>query len=141
MFPTWYTLFEVAKVSFLWTGKFTSICRIFSVYRLDYIFRFIDVFIYVYLPDLLCTIYLYLFSSSYFYALESFSSICGFIYILLPDLICTVHLYLFSSPYFCAVKVFHLFVEFIRSGCLLGSPGAGSCRFESWLEQIFFSFT
>ena len=39
------TLFEVAQVSFFWTGKFTSICRIFSAYRLDYIFRSIDVFI------------------------------------------------------------------------------------------------
>ena len=113
-----------------------SIYQIFSVYRLDYIFRSIDVFIYVYFLDLLCTIYLYLFYSSYFYALESFSSICGFIYIFLPDLICTVHLYLFSSPYFCAVKVFHLFVEFIQSGCLVGSPGAGRCRFVEGIRTL-----
>ena len=54
-------LFQVAHVSFLWTGKFTFIYRIFSAYRLDYIFRSIDVFFYIYLPNLICTVYLYLF--------------------------------------------------------------------------------
>ena len=38
-------LFQVAQVSFLWTGKFTSICRIFSAYRLDHSLRSIDVFL------------------------------------------------------------------------------------------------
>ena len=44
--------------------------------------------------------------------------------------------YLFSSPYFCAVKVFHLFVEFIQSGCLVGSPGAGRCRFVEGIRTL-----
>ena len=38
-------LFKVAQVSFFWTGTFTFICWIFSAYRLDYIFRSIDVFL------------------------------------------------------------------------------------------------
>ena len=33
----------MAQVSFLWTRKFMSICRIFSAYRLDYISRSKDV--------------------------------------------------------------------------------------------------
>ena len=46
---------------FFFTGKFTSICRIFSSYRLDYLFRYLDVLFYVYLPDLICTVYMYYF--------------------------------------------------------------------------------
>ena len=71
------TLFKVAQVSFLWTGKFTSICRIFSSYRPDYIFRSIDGFIYVYLTDLICTVYLCLFSSSFFCAPNIFHLFVG----------------------------------------------------------------
>ena len=49
----------MAQVSFLWTGKFMYIYRIISAYRLDYIFRSINVFFYVYLPDLIWTVYLF----------------------------------------------------------------------------------
>ena len=48
-------------LKFFFTGKFTSICRIFSSYRLDYIIRSIDVLFYVYLPDLICSVYMYYF--------------------------------------------------------------------------------
>ena len=54
-----------------------SICPIFSAYRLDYIFRSIDVIFYVYLPDLICTVYLCLFSSPHSCALRVFQLFVG----------------------------------------------------------------
>ena len=72
----------MAQVSFLWTGNsrlYIELYRIFSAYRPYYIFRSIDRFFNFYIPDLICTVYLYLFSSSYFFALENFHQFAGHI--------------------------------------------------------------
>ena len=119
----------------------------FSAYRLDYIFRSIDVIFYVYLPELVCTVYLYLFSSSYYCALEIFPSIC-FFNIYWPN---------FTCMYICTVCIciyfpVHIFVHwnnsvYRREFFIFGSTQqiyrifsvswAEGHRFDSWQTHIF----